>query len=57
MWHFSPERQQRDHRRRAELQDLGWTLRVYTWRDIVGEPAPVGREIVATHSRLSQRSV
>jgi len=55
LWHFNPEHQQRDLRRRAALQDQGWTLRIYTWRDISDEPARVAREIVMTYDKLTRQ--
>jgi hypothetical protein len=54
VWHFTPEHQQRDLARRNRLQDAGWTLRVYTWRDVCHEPARVATQVVATHRRLTQ---
>ncbi|MDQ6613976.1 MAG: hypothetical protein M3083_04330 [Actinomycetota bacterium] len=53
-WHFTPGQQQRDHRRRNRLQEAGWTIRVYTWRDVCREPARVGREVIATYTRLAR---
>jgi very-short-patch-repair endonuclease len=52
VWHFSPEQQQRDLTRRNRLQEQGWTIRVYTWQDILDEPGRVGKEILATYRRL-----
>jgi hypothetical protein len=54
VWHFTPEHKARDEARRNQLQQLGWTLLVYSWRDVVREPGRVAREITATHRRLSQ---
>jgi very-short-patch-repair endonuclease len=56
VWHFSPEHLQRDHARRNRLQADGWRILVYTWRDVVREPARVGREIATLHANLSAAS-
>jgi hypothetical protein len=53
VWHFTPEQHQRDLNRRNKLQEEGWTIRVYTWRDVCDEPARVAREIMATYNRLA----
>jgi very-short-patch-repair endonuclease len=53
VWHFSPEHQQRDHARRNRLQAQGWHILVYTWRDVVDEPARVASEIAALYAKLS----
>ena len=52
-WHWSPEHTRRDEARRNALRDQGWTLRVYTWVDVVREPERVVREITAMYRRLS----
>lgn len=53
-WHSSPERMSNDATRRNRLQRAGWTVLVYTWRDLVTEPSRVAREIIETHHRLSR---
>lgn len=53
-WHCSPERMSNDATRRNRLQRAGWTVLVYTWRDLVTEPGRVAREIIETHRRLSR---
>jgi len=52
VWHFSPEHQRRDHARRNQLIRAGWTLLVYTWRDVLEQPDRVAAEITATRARL-----
>jgi hypothetical protein len=52
VWHFSPAHLQRDATRRNRLQQAGWTVLVYTWRDVTAEPARVAREITAAYGRL-----
>ncbi|MDQ6945777.1 MAG: DUF559 domain-containing protein [Actinomycetota bacterium] len=52
-WHFSPEHMQRDVTRRNHLQQAGWTVLVYTWRQVLQEPRRVAWEITATYRRLS----
>ena len=53
-WHFSPEHTGRDNARRQALTAAGWSLLVYTWIEIVHEPARVGREISETFHQLSR---
>jgi hypothetical protein len=55
-WHFSPEDVQRDEARRRRLEALGWTIQVYTWREVRWEPTRTAREITATYQRLAARS-
>lgn len=52
-YHFSPEHLRRDQARRNGLERAGWTVLVYTWLDVLREPARVAREITTTHRRLS----
>jgi Protein of unknown function (DUF559) len=52
VWHFSPAHLQRDAARRNRLQQAGWTVLVYTWRDVTTEPARMAREITAAYRRL-----
>jgi Protein of unknown function (DUF559) len=54
IWHFSPAHMQRDAARRNRLQQAGWTVLVYTWRDVTAEPARVAREITAAYRRLAE---
>jgi hypothetical protein len=53
VWHFSPEQSQRDNTRRRQLRRMGWFLQVYTWVDVVREPARVAREIVADYRQCA----
>lgn len=48
-WHSSPERMANDTRRRNALVRRGFTVLVYTWRDVVEDRGRVGAEIVAAH--------
>ncbi|MDQ1413616.1 MAG: hypothetical protein QOE07_2204 [Acidimicrobiaceae bacterium] len=54
-WHFSPEHQERDVTRRNQLQQAGWTLLVYTWRQVMRQSGLVATEIIETHRRLAAR--
>jgi very-short-patch-repair endonuclease len=49
VWHFSPEHARRDHARRNQLITAGWTLLVYTWRDVLGTPDHLADEILTNH--------
>jgi hypothetical protein len=49
VWHFSPEHTRRDNARRNALTLQGWTVLVYTWREVTTEPARVAAEIAAAH--------
>jgi very-short-patch-repair endonuclease len=53
VWHFSPEHHARDVTRRNRLQQAGWTMLIYTWRQVVSEPHRVAAEITTTYRRLS----
>ncbi len=53
VWHFSPAHLQRDANRRNRLQQAGWTVLVYTWRDVTAEPARMAREITAAYRRAA----
>ena len=53
MWHFTPEHMQHDTARRNTLQDQGWSIRVYTWRDLTQSPERVTREIRDNYYRLA----
>jgi very-short-patch-repair endonuclease len=44
-WHHSPEQVERDTARRNRLQAAGWTVLVYTWRQVIREPQRVAAEI------------
>ncbi len=57
VWHFSPEHMQGDLDRRNHLQQAGWTLLVFTWRDLVTESERVERQIIDTHRRLTAASL
>ncbi|MDQ1355780.1 MAG: hypothetical protein QOG44_153 [Acidimicrobiaceae bacterium] len=54
VWHFSPECKERDETRRNHLQQAGWTVLVYNWRQVIREKDGVGREIIGMHRRLSR---
>jgi very-short-patch-repair endonuclease len=51
--HFSPDHVRRDHARRNQLQRQGWLILIYTWLDVVREPARVAAEIAETYQALS----
>jgi hypothetical protein len=57
VWHHTPQHQQRDLRRRNALQSEGWTLLVYTWRDVSREPLRVVREVRGNYDRLAQAAM
>lgn len=42
----------RDHHRRNELSELGWTVLVFTWLDVTREP----ERVLATVRRARARS-
>ena len=54
-YHSSPEQMAQDLRRRNALARDGWTVLVYSWRDVVEDPVRVGREITATYRLLRPR--
>jgi hypothetical protein len=54
-WHSTPEQIEYDNTRRDRLRDLGWTIRVYTWRQVAHHPARVGTQILATYRSLALR--
>jgi hypothetical protein len=49
VWHFSPDHQQRDNARRNALQRQGWQIYVYSWKEVMQEPARVAAEIAAAY--------
>lgn len=51
-FHRTPEQLQHDSLRRNRLTDEEWTIKVYTWRDLVERPDEVAREILSTQRRL-----
>jgi very-short-patch-repair endonuclease len=51
--HFSADHARRDNARRNQLQRQGWLVLVYTWRDVVREPARVSAEIAETYQTLT----
>jgi REase_MTES_1575/Transcriptional regulator, AbiEi antitoxin len=53
-WHFSPEHLRRDLSRRNVLEQLGWTIHVFTWHEVVNRPDKVIAQITATYRRLAQ---
>jgi predicted transcriptional regulator of viral defense system len=52
-WHFNPAHKERDETRRNRLKQAGWTVLVYSWRQVVNEPGRLAREITETYRRLS----
>lgn len=54
-WHHSPVQMTNDLRRQRQLAMEGWTVLVYTWRDVTDHPSQIVREIEAAHLRLSRR--
>jgi len=53
-FHFSPEHKERDETRRNQLKRAGWTILVYSWRQVLNEPHLVAREITEAYRRLSR---
>ncbi len=51
-WHFSVEHKRHDDARRNRLQAAGWKVLVYSWTQIVREPAQVVEEIRANYLQL-----
>jgi hypothetical protein len=51
-YHFTPEQQRYDHRRRNCLMSEGWTVLHYTWWDVTRDPDRVAKEIAAVYRRL-----
>lgn len=52
IFHSSVEHKQRDDTRRNRLQQAGWTVLVYNWREASNEPARLVREITTTYNNL-----
>ncbi len=50
-YHADPEAMSRDHRRRNELLRLGWTVLVFTWKDVTED----GERVLATVRRALDR--
>lgn len=48
-FHSSPESARRDKARRNQLRRSGWTLREYTWVDVVRDPERVQQEIASDY--------
>ncbi len=48
-WHAAPGRMANDQRRRNAMVQAGWTLLVYTWRDVVHDGQAVGQEVTAAY--------
>src|SRR5579875_1087348 len=44
-WHHSPDQMAADLARQRRLTLEGWTVMVFTWQDVVKQPARVAREI------------
>jgi hypothetical protein len=51
VWHFTPEQQRRDHRRRNRLINDGWRILVFTWMDVTQRPQEVAAAIHAARAR------
>ncbi len=49
-WHSSPDQVRRDNTRRNHLRRQGWLLQIYTWKEIVHEPARVANEIADAYA-------
>lgn len=52
-WHHSPAQMEYDHRRQRRLTLDGWTVLVYTWKDVTEHGDRVVAEITAARARLS----
>jgi very-short-patch-repair endonuclease len=50
-WHSTPDQMRRDLRRRNELNRAGWTILVYTWKDVTGEEERVIQEIADSYTK------
>lgn len=53
-YHSDPEAMTRDHHRRNELSELGWTVLVFTWLDVTREPE---RVLATVRRALAQSSM
>lgn len=51
VWHASAGQMSSDLRRRNRLAAAGWAFLIYTWQQVVHEPAAVMAEIAATYRR------
>jgi len=54
IWHFSGAHKQRDDDRRNDLQQQGWTVLVFNWRQVSHDPARVAAQITSTYARLAR---
>ncbi|MBV9661557.1 MAG: DUF559 domain-containing protein [Acidimicrobiales bacterium] len=52
--HHSPGQMQHDHARQRHLVLQGWTVLVFTWRDVVHQPDTVASQILAALAQLSR---
>jgi hypothetical protein len=52
-WHFSVDQKRHDDARRNRLQAAGWRVLVYSWTQIIREPASVVEDIRANYSQLA----
>ncbi len=52
-WHHTPDHARHDHARHNRLQASGWTVLVYTWKDVVEDGHRVATEIMAHLRRLA----
>lgn len=50
-WHWSPDHKDRDAQRHNDLSGLGWTVLVFTWRQVVSDPVLVAETILANYRR------
>jgi very-short-patch-repair endonuclease len=54
VWHFTPEHQRRDNRRRNWLHANGWHTLIFTWIDVTYHPDEVAAAIQATLHTLTR---
>ncbi len=55
VWHFSPEHKRRDEARRRRLVLDGWRPLIYTWVDVVRQPAVMVREYLTAVGQQAGR--
>lgn len=51
-WHHSPEQMEHDLHRQRQLVLEGWTVLIFTWRDVICDPARVAGQIAEALRRL-----
>jgi very-short-patch-repair endonuclease len=54
IWHFSDQHKQRDDSRRNDLQEQGWTVLVFNWRQVSRDPAAVAAKITSLYTKLAR---